>query len=109
MLKTDLFANLDMPASAAKKVGAFSIQESPDQATDTYWLDYIRQYSTNVDHSVVKALKEHKCGFSQLPNGLILHDRQVYVPINSQLHDDLLHEHHDTPIAGILVVTKLTN
>ena len=100
MLKTDLFANLNMPASTAKKVGAFSMQESPDQVTDTYWLDHIHQYSTNADPSVIKALKEHKHGFSQLPNGLILHDRQVYVPINSQLCDDLLHEHHDTPIAG---------
>src|SRR6201999_3980084 len=76
------------------------------EGEDKEFMDRIRQCKTR-DEAVVNAFKELK-GTSgtfrgaewKEEDGVVLFNGKVYVPKDLQLRHDIVHAHHDTPIAG---------
>ena len=76
------------------------------EGTDEEFLDRIRKCKER-DEAVVKAFKELDGQIGTVrgtewkeEGGVVLFNGKIYVPKDLQLRHDIVHAHHDTPIAG---------
>ena len=60
----------------------------------------IHRARRNIDRSVKLAIDSKKPGWQELKDGTLTFRDRVYVPMNKQLREDIMSEHHNTPLAG---------
>lgn len=68
-------------------------------ATDTLHRDIVAAYARD---PLFKDVTDGNDGYTKSPTGLILKGKKVCVPADTTIRTRLLHEHHDTKIAGHL-------
>src|SRR5204863_6490596 len=54
----------------------------------------------NLDKVVKRALERKETGWKVLEDGTCTFKDRVYVPVDKKLHEDIIREHHDSPLAG---------
>jgi len=60
----------------------------------------IHRVRNNLDHSVKIALNRKDEGWKTLEDGTHTFKDRIYVQIDKKLREDIIHEHHDSPLAG---------
>jgi hypothetical protein len=62
------------------------------------FLPQVRRASKNLD-KVVKALQTQEAGWTRA-DGVHLFRNHIYVPVNRNLREEIVREHHDSPLVG---------
>ena len=60
----------------------------------------IRKSRLSLEPTVRQALERHESDWDDDKNGLLTYRRRTYVPVNRPLREKIIHDAHDTPLAG---------
>ena len=70
------------------------------EADEVELLQRIKRATKNRDRRVVKALQNEEKDWAEDETGIVTWQDRIYVPKDKRLREDIIRQHHDSPLAG---------